>query len=108
MGLNLAAMPIKRPATDSGAPLQEHENSSISEAISANANFDQMSIQEMRTELQRIGVSLPDEVWPMLKLDNKIFQTFLKASFSSAAPVNDDCEAFLCSICIVEYSPSEL
>ena len=110
-GLNLAAMPVeKRPATDSGAPFQEHENGSNSEAASANANFDQMSNQEMRTELQRIGIGLsfPHEVLrPTLKL-GAIFQAFLKASFSSTAPVNDDCEAFFCSICIVEYSPSEL
>jgi hypothetical protein len=65
MGLNLAAMPVERPATDSGAPLQEHESGSNSEAVLANASFDQISNQDIRAELQRIGIglSLPDEVW---------------------------------------------
>ena len=114
----IAAMPTaKRSATDSGSHLQEtskkeHETMSDSEAVSANANLDEMSNQEMRSELQRLGIqaceSTPKEfLQPLLKLAMQLKSTTPNVNCSTA-PKDEDCEAFFCSICTDEYSPTEL
>ena len=91
---------------------RQNNNDSNSETVSANANLDQMSNQEMRSELQRWGIqtceSTPKEfLQPLLKLAMEL-KTNTPNANSSNTPEDEDREAFFCSICIDEYSPTEL
>ena len=92
---------------------KEHENGSNSEAVSPNSNLDQMSNQEMRTELQRLGIQTCEStrkefLQPLLKLALELKEKPSNTQSSSAAAVDNDFEAFYCPICIGEYSPTEL
>jgi hypothetical protein len=110
-------MPKKRPAINSEAPLQdvksgrENNNGSNSIAVSASANFDQMSNEEIRSELQRWGIqtceSTPKEfLHPLLKLAMELKTNTPNAIFSTTQE-DGDREAFFCSICTDEYSPTD-
>jgi TPR repeat protein len=109
-------MTTKCSATDSGAPSKEtpkkeHERSDSEKSL-ANANLDQMSDQEMRSELQRLGIqtceSTPQEfLQPLLKLAMELKTNTPNANYPTT-PKDEGCEAFFCSICIDEYSPTEL
>jgi hypothetical protein len=111
-------MPKKRPAINSEAPLQdvksgrENNNGSNSITVSASANFDQMSNDEIRSELQRLGIqtceSTPKEfLHPLLKLAMELKTNTPNANFSTTQE-DEDREAFFCSICTDECSPTEL
>ena len=72
-----------------------------------------MSNQEMRTELQRLGIqtceSMPKEfLQSLLKFSAELKVTPSNAQTCSMAPVDNDFEAFFCPICTDEYSPIEL
>ena len=91
---------------------KEHETMSDPKAVSANANLDEMSNQEMRSELQRLGIQACEST------SKEFLQAHLKLALQLksttpnviclTAPKDEDCEAFFCSICIDEYSPTEL
>lgn len=89
---------------------KEHNNGSSSEAVPAKANFDLMSNQEMRTELQHLGIrtceSMPKEfLQSLLRFSAELKVTPSNAQTCSMAPVDNDFEAFFVLFVLMNTAP---